>query len=386
MGTEPVTDMRKELTMDLSYLRPLFSRPGPWASVYLDATRAEENAEHQIELRWRALRERLAEQGADDATLDALQEAVSGAPYRPGRYGLALFATGGDVALVEPLPAPPPVDLAAYGPLPHAMPLVAQRGEEVPYVRVLSDRTGAEITGLTVGGAPRTREVRGSGTFPMTKVHAGGWSSRRYDQAVEETWKRNAGDTAAAVTELAAAVGAEVIVVGGDVRSGPLIAEQLPKRWRDRVVVTDAGDRAPAPDDALDDITVQAIADVADRHARDAIDRYNVQRGEGSGSTGLPDVVLRLQRGQADTVLLINDASSTDKLWIGPDDPSLIAYEASELRESGIEPVQVRADAALLRAIVGTDADLVLVTPDEVELSHGIGAILRYNDGDTAAS
>jgi hypothetical protein len=97
-------------------------------------------------------------------------------------------------------------------------------------------------------------------------------------------------------------------------------------------------------------------------------------------------VVTRLQRGQADTVLLINDASSTDKLWIGPDDPSLVSVDADTLRESGVgNPQQVRADAALLRAIVGTDADLVLVQPGEVMLEHGIGAVLRYADGDTAA-
>jgi hypothetical protein len=373
--------------MDLSYLRPLSTKPGPWASVYLDATRSEENAEHQIELRWRELRSRLAGQGADDATLDALQEAITGHPYRSGRYGLALFASHGEVALVEPMSAPPPADLAAFGPLPHAMPLVAQRGEEVPYVRVLSDRTGADVTGLSVGGAPRRETVTGTDSYPLRKVRVGGWSHRHYQQAAEETWKRNAGDVAAAVTELAKTVGAEVIVVGGDVRSAPLVAERLPQRWRDRVVVTDAGARQAADEEELDDITVQAIADVADRHVRDAIDRYNIQRGEGSGSTGLKDVVTRLQRGQADTVLLVDDASSTDRLWIGPDDPSLIAYEESELRESGIDdPIEVRADAALLRAIAGTDADLVLVTRDEVELSHGIGAVLRYADGDTAAS
>ena len=373
--------------MDLSYLRPLFTTPGPWASVYLDATRAEQNADRQVELRWRALSQELARQGAGDGTLDALQEAIAGQPYQSGRYGLALFAAGDDVALVEPLPAPPPVDQAVWGPLPHAMPLVAQRGEEVPYVRVLSDRTGADVTGLSVGGAPRRRTVRGSASYPIRKVNVGGWSHRRYLQAAEETWKRNAGDVAAAVTDLARAVGAEVIVIGGDVRSAPLIAERLPRRWRDRVVVTDAGSRHADGDDALDDLTVQAVADVADRHVRDAIEKYNIQRGEGTGSAGLADVVTRLQRGQADTVLLVNDASSTDKLWIGPDDPSLVAVDADTLRQSGVDnPQQVRADAALLRAIVGTDADLVLVARGEVALEHGIGAVLRYADGDTAAS
>jgi hypothetical protein len=343
--------------MNLAYLRPLFARPGPWASVYLDATRAEENAEHQVDLRWRALRERLESQGAPPDTLAALDDAVAGTPSRPGRYGLALFATGGDVVLAEALNAPPPVDLAEFGPLPHAMPLVAQRGAEIPYVRVESDRTGAEVTGLTVGGVVRRAEVRGTENHPLTKVHAGGWSDRRYDQAVEETWKRNAGDVAAAVAELATAVGAEVVVIGGDVRSTGLTAERLPKRWRDRVVTTD---RAGETD--LDEATVIAVAEVAERQVQDAIDRYEAQRGSGAGSEGLADVV------------------------IGPGDPSLIADEESELRESGIEPIRVRADQALLRAIVGTDAELVLVQPGQVELAHEIGAILRYNDGDTAAT
>ncbi|MEV4642706.1 Vms1/Ankzf1 family peptidyl-tRNA hydrolase [Actinoplanes sp. NPDC049548] len=373
--------------MDLSYLRPLYDHPGPWVSVYLDATRAEENAEHQVELRWRALRADLESQGADAATLDAVAAAVQDHPYQPGRYGVAVFATEGEVALFETLPAPPATDEAAYGPLPHAMPLVAQRGEEIPYVTVLSDRTGADVTGLAVGGVPRHREVKGGESFPLRKVNAGGWSHRRYQQAAEETWKRNAGDVAAAATELAQAVGAEVIVVGGDARTNPLVAERLPLRWRERVVVTDAGTRHRDGEEHFDDMTVQAIAEVADRHVRDAVDRYNAQRGDGTAGTGLADVVTRLQRGQADTVLLVNDASSTDELWIGPGDPSLVAVDQQELRESGInDPRKVRADAALLRAIVGTDAELVLVGPGDVELEHGIGAILRYADGASAAS
>jgi hypothetical protein len=158
--------------------------------------RAAENADHEVELRWRALREQLTGQGADATTLDAVATAIEEHPYQPGRYGLAIFANAGEVALLEPLAAPPPGDEAHYGPLPHAMPLVAQRGEDVPYLRVLADRTGADLEGLAVGGAPRRREVTGSETFPLRKVHVGGWSHRRYLQAVEESWKRNAGDTA----------------------------------------------------------------------------------------------------------------------------------------------------------------------------------------------
>ena len=217
------------------------------------------------------------------------------------------------------------------------MPLVAQRGEEVPYVRVLADRTGADLDALSVGGAPRHRTVAGGTTFPLRKVHAGGWSHRRYQQAVEESWKHNAADVAAAAVHLAEAVGAEVMVAGGDVRAVQTLA-RLPKRWQDRLVQTDAGARhAGADEAALDDVTIQAIADIADRHTRDAIDRYQAQRGAGQAITGLTEVVAHLQRGQVDTVLLVNDLSSTDTLWIDPDDPTLVSVDDHVLREAGVQ-------------------------------------------------
>jgi hypothetical protein len=290
--------------------------------------------------------------------------------------------------MLETLPAPPAADEAYLEPLPHIMPLIAQRAAEVPYVRVLTDRTGADLDALSAGGVPRHREVTGSATFPLRKVHVGGWSHRHYLQAVEESWKRNAGDVAAAAADLAQAVDAEVIVAGGDVRAVQTFAGRLPKRWQDRVVRTDAGSRhAGADEAALDDVTIQAVAECADRHVREVIDRYRAQQGDGTAGSGLTDVVIRLQRGQVDTVLLVDDQSSTDTAWIAPDDPTLISVDDHVLREAGVSnPQKVRADAALVRAIAATGAQLVLIGPGEAPLTHGIGAVLRYSDASTAAS
>jgi len=102
---------------------------------------------------------------------------------------------------------------------------------------------------------------------------------------------------------------------------------------------------------------------------------------------GLADVATRLQRGQVDTVLLVNEPSSTDTLWIAPGDPTLVAVDDRLLRAAGIDDAQrVRADDALVRAAAGTGADLVLLAPGEADLEHGIGAVLRYADASTAAS
>jgi hypothetical protein len=50
------------------------------------------------------------------------------------------------------------------------------------------------------------------------------------------------------------------------------------------------------------------------------------------------------------------------------------------------DPQYVRADDALVRAIAGTGADLMLIGAGEAALEHGIGGVLRYADASTAAT
>jgi len=364
--------------MDLSFLRPLYARPGPWASVYLDASHDTEDAVDALELRWRALRDQLNQQGADPATVAALGAAVTRHVPRAGEYGLALSAASGDVVLHNYLPAPPPHDLATVGPLPHAMPLVAQRGEEISWLRVLVSRTGAEIDAVSAGGLPRQAGVDGPAAHPIRKVKPGAWSQARFQRAAEVSWRRNAGASAAATAALADQIGAEVLVVAGDPDARQLLVGQLSRRWQSRTVQTDAGSRAVGADpEPLTEATIQAIAAVAAEHTDRALDRYGAQQGRGDG---LPAVVDALQRAQVDTLLLVDDPSSTQRVWIGPE-PTQIALDPADLAVMAVdEPCEVRADAALLRALAATDADLVLVGPGDADLAGGVGAVLRYSD------
>jgi hypothetical protein len=367
--------------MDLAFLRPLYVRPGPWASIYLDASRDTEDAAAAIELRWRALRESLLGQGAGRDTVDALDLALRRHEPWPGEYGMAAFATGGKVVHTEYLAAPPRKELANYGPVPHTMPLVAQRGEQIAWVRVLADRAGADVDAVSAGGVSRQVHVRSAESYPIRKVQPGAWSQSRFQREAEMAWHRNAGDSAAATADLAEAVGAEVIVVAGDERARAALATQLPDRWQDRMVLTDIGSRARGGEpERLDEVTVQAIAEVADEHTRSALDRFGMQEDVGSG---LDAAVQALQRRQVDTMLIADDPSSTDQLWIGPE-PTDVATEADQLTALAIpDPVPVRADAALVRALVGGDAGVVLVGPDEAPEPDGVGVVLRYVDAVT---
>src|SRR5215207_10809553 len=69
-----------ETRVDLHFLSELTATPGPYASVYLDASHTTEDAAHTLPLRWAAARDELAGQGADDATLAALDDAFLGRP------------------------------------------------------------------------------------------------------------------------------------------------------------------------------------------------------------------------------------------------------------------------------------------------------------------
>ncbi|MEU8262261.1 Vms1/Ankzf1 family peptidyl-tRNA hydrolase [Micromonospora sp. NPDC048999] len=368
--------------MQLSFLRPLYNRPGPWCSVYLDASRDTHDSRPAVDLRWRSLKGHLLEQGADPVTIDAVEDVVRRHNPMPGDYGLAVFATRGRVVLTEYLSAPPLRDLATWSLAPHTMPLVAQRGEQVAWVRVLADRTGADAIAVSAGGVPRRAHVKGRESYQLRRVKPGGWSQSRYQRAAMEAWHHNAGDAAAATAELADRVGADVVVVAGDIRATGMIAAQLPERWQDVLVRTDAGARTGGADPAaMDDLTVQTIAEVADKRITTALDRFGMQEDVGAG---LDAVVAALQRNQVDTMLIVDDPSADGELWIGPE-PTEIATDPRQLEAMSVaDPQRVRADAALLRALVGTDAELTVLAPEEApELTDGVGAVLRYVDAST---
>lgn len=363
--------------MDLAFLRPLYDRPGPWTSVYLDASRDTHDAGKAVALRWDGLRTSLDHTSPRD--LRAIGEAIEADRGEPGPHGLALFATGGEVVLAEDLDTPPAHDHAAHGALPHAMPLAVAKGEEVAWLRVVVDRTGASISEVAAGASPRRVTVEGGETFPIRKTKPGGRSAPRYQRAAEETWDRNADDVAKAVADLTHRVGAEVVILAGDVHARRLCKENLPSAVLDRLVETDVGSRAPGADPhALDEVTERVLAEhLAARHSA-ITDRF--KRGGGAdGVTGLPAVVRALAEAKVDTLLLEDDPSSTDELWIG-EAPTELAASEEELRAAGVaDPLKVRADAAILRALAMTDARLLTVESGDVAMTDGIGALLRYH-------
>jgi Bacterial archaeo-eukaryotic release factor family 2 len=367
--------------MRLDFLRPLYTGPGDYASLYLDASRTTEDAAELVALRWRAARERLAECGAEAGVLDALEDLVTGQTHSVP--GLAAFATQGRVAYAAGLPHPPRREVSRYARLPHVMPLLAQWPPQPPQLHIRADRSGGEIVAVRPNGmlredpsdAAAREEVTGQ-AWPVHKTRVGGWSQARYQRAAEEAWAENAKELAAAVTAAATRYHAEFIVVAGDLRARSLLLDQLSTPLRESAVIVDR--EVDATSDLTGEVAEAATRARADEQTRDRLEQFRGQLGTGQAVEGLAETLAALRDGQASDVLIADGSSSTAGAWVGPE-PADVACTREELAERGVEKaVPDRADAAVVRAAAATGAELHFVPDGEQPPRAGIGALLRF--------
>ncbi|NUT52220.1 MAG: peptide chain release factor 2, partial [Saccharothrix sp.] len=307
----------------MSSLGELVRQRGPFASVYLDASHDTEDAAKAMELRWRGVREELARQGADDATLDAMREAVL-APV-PGKSGRALIAARGRVLLDRVLPRPPATDTVRWSDLPHLLPLATWMEPTVPHVVVLVDRAGADVHGYD-GRGERASEVRGDDQY-LHKVRGGGWSHKRFQNTVEETAKRNAALVAGEVDRLVTELDARLLVLGGDVRARADVREELSTRCRDVLIEVEGATLAEGADDDAFDHAVQAlVAQYQFDLDNDVVEEFTAEAGrpDGRAVQGLAPVVEALREKKVAALLVSDPALGDRTVWSG-DDPAQVA-------------------------------------------------------------
>ncbi|GIH94085.1 Vms1/Ankzf1 family peptidyl-tRNA hydrolase [Planobispora siamensis] len=358
--------------MKLDAFQYLYERQGPFASVYLDTNRAIPQGEQEVELHWKAAAERL--EGADKATLQALEALITSVgAAAPGR---AVFAADGEVLYTEALPDKPRRETTRWSPLPHLMPLLAQRGENVPHVQVLIDRAGADV--IVVGaGAPRRTEVQPAEDWPLQKTGKGGWSQRRYENSVEKAWEHNAKMVAEEVDREVRRTGAELVIVAGDPKAVPLLKSHLGHEAAERTVVVEHGNRAEGSDPTMFGKEVEATVDEwLDRRRAQLLERFGEALPRDLAVTGLDAVAKAFRERRVDTLLMVDDSTADGMMWIGPGGDQL-GPDPEELRTWGVsEPVEERADAALARAAVMTDAQLIFVP--KLDTRDEVAALLRF--------
>ncbi len=362
----------------LDFLRSVYEQIGDYVSVYLDTDRAYENAAEAIGLRWHAVQEELAAAGASPASLTAVAEAVNAAGH--AARGRAAFARDGAVAFTGTLDSPPRRQIARLAPLPHLMPLLAQHRPPVPHIRVSATREGGEIVAIG-GSGEQWRDWIAGRAWPIHKTSVGGWSQDRYQRSVEEAWDENAKALAGEVAAVAGQIHAGHVIVAGDVRARSLLISHLPTPLAESAVVI--GEEIAADSPAMAEAADRALSQWADRRTRERFDDWQARLAHGLAVEGLAPVMAAFRDGQVSDLFVADDPTSTAAAWVGPAGQDLATSRDELLGRNVPDPVPDRADAALVRAVVRTDAELHFLPADLVETGDpaACGRIARPRDG-----
>lgn len=349
---------------------------GPFGSVYFDDSHDTQDANAQMELKWRAVREQLEEQGADPALVDNIEKVVVDARPPAGRSGRAVVASAEGVLVNEHLirPVGPVVRVS---PLPYIVPVIEHGEEHLTYVVVAVDHQGGDIT-IHRDGNTTSETVDGQG-YPVHKASRAetpGYGDPQ--RAAEGARQQNVRAVAERVTAIVDRDAPDVVFVIGEVQSRTDFAAQLPERVVERVVELEVGARHSGYDDEK---VSHAIDQEFLRRRIASIDAaaQQFQTGIGSGSglatEGLAGVTAALRAGAVET-LIIGDIG--DATVVAGDDLTTVAPNENVLSELGTAPTRVlRADEALPMLAVATGATLVR-TDERIAPADGIGAVLRY--------
>jgi hemin uptake protein HemP len=369
--------------MDADSIRRTFDAEGPFVSIYLSTPSDTEDAATQFELKWRnALRE-LEEQGIDEAT----REAISAAR---GRHDLGqtrvVIASPGKVQLATSLPDPPPTDSVTVAPLPRVLPLLDSNSTHVPHVAVIIDRTGADVLGYTDKPGPVvTDTVEGPDQAHVHRANVGGWSQQRYQRGTEQEWQHNAKEVADEVTRLASELGAELLVVAGDVRAVQLFGEVLPQHLHDKLHEVQGSRGEDGGDELVTARVADAVAEAV--HARTAamLAKFAEERGQNDLAVeGIAATIEALRKAQVGTLILTDEVHQDGTIYVGSD-AFTIATSRDEVEALGAEPREVPLGDALAWAALSTGAEVRFASGEhERAPREGVGALLRYSDASTA--
>ncbi len=382
--------------MKLDSLKPLLHHDGPLTTVCLDVTRGDEaGGDREVRGRWNAVRRTLEEAGAPAFTVSAIEEAVLRPTHVPGPHGRYVVASGDRVLVDRVLAEPPLRDEAFHDGTPSLAPAVTAADEDVRYLLVEVDRQGADVTlpsGERAGGEP-VETVDGGHDV----LHKPGGSRRAPSRAqtrVEDSWERNAEAVAVELDRLVVEHRPELVLVTGDVRAVGLVRAALGRQAAELLVEVPGGSRA---DGVKEDVFAGRVTAALDAHRarrrQAVVDRLREGLGRGEGAvTSLADLVEVLRKGQVAELVVVRSPAGASvarlnekRLWTGPE-PLQLGVRRADLAALGVPDDQareVRADVAVLRAVVAQDAGFTFAEEGSVDLVDGLGALLRWTDAAT---
>ena len=382
-------------------LEPLREAAPRFVTVTLDVTRRDPASEDDLRLRWREAASELERRGVDRAVRSALED-IALAPTGMGGDTTRTVVAGpdGQVLLDAVLPGRPGRPGVVVGPVPDVRAIVSADNAHVGHVVLRLDRTGAdmEVVG-PLGLHEQDVEVDGDHDV-IHKPSAGGWSQRRIQSRVEDSWERNAGEVAERLDAVVRRHRPAAVLAMGDDHAFSALEHHASGAVRAVLTRLDTGGRGPGTSEAAEE---EAVREALERHrARelaDQLDRLTEQTArQQAGVVGLADVASALRRGQVERLLLRDGALSdttvgvesapTDIRPVGSGSGSESGSESGP--ESGSESLSepapgaggsaVPADVALVWAALSTDAEVTVLDAEDERLGQGVAAILRWFD------
>jgi hypothetical protein len=373
--------------MDVSFLEPVFTASGPYATVCADVTHTTENADTEVELRVRALAQQLTDQGAPEAVVEAVRsrllEANEGGDVATLQGRALVVAADGGVVLDQPLVDAPRREVAEYSPAPDLMPILRQLPGRVPHIVVIADRVGADISVASLVGRPEIEDEVEGDSFQIRKFQGGGWAHHRYQHNSENKWVHNADNVAERIASLVRRLHPRFVLLAGDVRARQILSDRASDLWSELVVSMDEGGRAAGADrEPVDQRAAELVAEHEAREEADAVEKIESAAAHGLAVTGTASVVEALRKGQVETLVLA-DQPDDEKLLVGSS-PLLLGTEQGDMDALGVQEVHsVPADRALLAAAVASSAGVVVVPRAAMPGDIPVAAILRYTDDST---
>lgn len=361
-------------------LQALGEAPGPWASVYVGLTdRDPEGGPLERSARWHGLSTALADDGAPAGLIASIGDAVRSEP--PGPAVLAAFAAEDGPVTLFRVPRLSEADSAGFRPLPRVLPLLSWLQDHPPHVVVVTDRTGADLEAVGVGGRSRSWSVTGPDD-EIERNAPGGWAQGRYQHRAEDSWAHNAARVAEDVGAAVREVDARLVVVAGDVRAVQLLEDHLPTEVRRQVAVRHIGGgrSADGSQDTRPDRVDDVLREVMDEEVVALLGQFAEERAPGGiGVEGVPQTFEALNRGAVAALLLAPGALADRDAWFGPH-PAHVFPDGDALPPGDWGPAQ-RAplvDVAVRAALAARGQ--VRLVPDGLPGSpaEGIGAFCRF--------
>ena len=358
--------------MDTTSFTTLYDAEGPFATVLVDVSRADENGAREHELRVRAAADGLREQGADDAVVDLVVERLSEVVDQPAPVARLVVATGQGVALDQVAGTQVDDVLATWGPLPDLTRWVEHSDSTVTFVLAVVDHEGGDVA-LYRSDVPEAEEessVGGGDEQFVHKVPVGGWSALRYQHTTENVWGRNA---QAVVDEVVSHVrkGARLVLLAGDPQSRGLVRDGLDDTRAELVELPTGTRAADGGDEALAQAIREALLEHVVGRRLQLVHELRERTGRGEGAaTGVKAVADAFVRGQVATLLI--DPATAAEVDLDPADHPGLAL--------GSVDGPVRADLGLVAAAARTGADVWVVGRAALG-GEPAAALLRWDQG-----